>query len=73
MIAIEVSGDMSYSDYRQDWRKASELVESFIEYVKGLGYRRIVRESREVIYAESRTGGFVRIESGDMTPKGVRR
>lgn len=72
MIAIQVSGDMTYSDYRSDWRQASQLVESFIEYVKGLGYRRIIRESRESIVAESRTGGYVRIESGSTKPAGVR-
>lgn len=72
MIAIEVSGDMKYSDYRPDWRQASLLIDSFIEYVKQLGYLRIVRESRECIYAESKTGGYVRIESGSMTPEGVR-
>ena len=71
MIAIQVSGDMSYSDYRSDWRQASLLVDSFIEYVKGLGYRKIVRESRRVIVAESLTG-YVRIESDSDTPKGVR-
>lgn len=71
MIAIEVSGDMKYSDYRPDWRQASLLIDSFIEYVKQLGYRRIVRESRHCLVAESATG-YVRIESGSMTPKGVR-
>ena len=72
MIAIQVSGDMTYSDYRTDWRQAARLIEEFIEYVKQKGYRRIVRESREVIRAESSTG-FVLIESGSMAPKGVRR
>lgn len=72
MIAIQVSGDMTYSDYRPDWRQARRLIDEFIEYVKQKGYRRITRESREVIYAESATG-FVRIESGDTTPKGVRK
>lgn len=72
MIAIQVSGDMTYSDYRPDWRQASRLVNEFIEYIKQKGYRRIVRESREVIRAESSTG-FVLIESGDMAPKGVRK
>lgn len=71
MIAIQVSGDMNYCDYRPDWRKARLLIDEFIEYVKQKGYRRITRESREVIYAESATG-FVRIESGSMIPKGVR-
>ncbi len=71
MIAIQVSGDMSYSDYRSDWRQASQLVDQFIEYVKQLGYKRITRESRKVIIAESRTG-YVRIESDSDTPKGVR-
>lgn len=72
MIAIQVSGDMQYCDYRTDWRQASLLIDSFIEYIKQLGYRSIVRESRECIYAESKRGGYVRIESGSMTPKGVR-
>lgn len=72
MIAIQVSGDMTYSDYRPDWRQAKLLVDTFIEYVRQKGYRRIVRESREVIRAESNTG-FVLIESGDMTPKGARK
>lgn len=72
MIAIQVSGDMTYCDYRPDWRKARQLIDEFIEYVKQKGYRRIVRESREVIRAESSTG-FVLIESGDMAPKGVRK
>lgn len=72
MIAIQVSGDMTYSDYRPDWRKASLLVNEFVEYVKQLGYKKITSESRECVVAESRTGGYVRIESGDMTPKGVR-
>ncbi len=71
MIAIEVSGDMKYSDYRPDWRQASMLVNQFVEYIKQLGYRRIVRESRNCLVAESATG-YVRIESGSMTPKGVR-
>jgi len=71
MIAIQVSGDMTYSDYRSDWRQTSLLIDSFIKYVKQLGYRKIIRESRQVLVAESATG-YVRIESGSCTPNGVR-
>jgi len=73
MIAIQVSGDMQYCDYRTDWRKARQLIDEFIEYVRQKGYRRITRESRESIIAESLTGGYIRIESGDMIPKGSRK
>ena len=72
MIAIQVSGDFNYSDYRSDWRQASQLVNTFVEYIKQLGYRKITRESREVLIVGSRDGGRVRIESGRTTPKGVR-
>lgn len=72
MIAIEMSGDFTFTEFASNRRELSRMIESAKSWLFSKGYREFVRESRETIAAYSRSGGRVLIATSSTRPKGVR-
>ena len=72
MIAIEMSGDFSFTEFAANRRELSRMIESAKSWLFKQGYKEFVRESRESIVAYSISGGRVLIKSGSTCPEGVR-
>lgn len=72
MIAIEMSGDFSFTEFASNRREVSRMIESAKSWLFKRGYREFVRESRESIAAYSMNGGRVLISTSPTSPIGVR-
>lgn len=72
MIAIEMSGDFTFTEFASDRRELSRMIESAKSFLFSNGYREFIRESRESIVAYSRSGGRVLIATSQTSPEGVR-
>lgn len=72
MIAIEMSGDFTFTEFASNRRELSQMIESAKSWLFSKGYREFVRESCETIAAYSRSGGRVMIATSPTSPGGVR-